>query len=256
MKVPSLKKPKKSVIIIICVVCAALVIGLIAWRAIKKRNNPDMGMDDPGMMFDGDGMIVDSANMFSGVVEPEESQNVNADPERVIDQILVQKGDTVTAGQKLFTYKNEDMSLQIEQANLDIAGFENNIKDAQDRIAELTKEKANKDTTEERKIQITSEIQQQNTAIKQAELSKKSKLAEINSINKKLASSVVTAPIGGIITNINSSTGMSSDGSFMTIQSNSTYRIKGTVDEMNVGSLMVGTTVTIHSRVDDTTGAV
>lgn len=47
-------------------------------------------------------------------------------------------------------------------------------------------------------------------------------------------------------------TGESSQNAFITILSTGAYRIKGTVNEMNVGSIIEGEPVIIRSRVDET----
>ncbi len=46
--------------------------------------------------------------------------------------------------------------------------------------------------------------------------------------------------------------GVDSSGAFITLLMSGTFRVKGTVDEMNVGSLSEGMNVTVHSRMDDT----
>ena len=64
------------------------------------------------------GSITGVQNRYMGVVQPQETVEINADSERTISEILVEVGDEVTEGTPLFTYDTEDLSLELEQTKL------------------------------------------------------------------------------------------------------------------------------------------
>ena len=72
---------------------------------------------------------------------------------------------------------------------------------------------------------------------------------EIENLQNSLDNSVVTAPIAGIIKQINNTSDGSSSGAYMTILMNGSYRVKCRVDEMNVRSLSEGMKAVVYSRV-------
>lgn len=251
------KKSKKKLVIIL--ILLAIAAAIITYFIIKKKKSDTVSYDDYPV-YDSSGVTIDSSsNYFAGVIEPEESKYVDADSDREIDEVFVSQGDTVHTGDKLFSYKTKDVSLQIEEAKLELEGYDTTIADSNQQISDLTAQKAkavqeataNKEPTASIEYQYDSQIQSLNTAIKQAELSKKKTQAQIDDLNKRVANTIVTSPIDGTISNVSTTTATGGSGHFITILSSGAYRVKGTVDELNVGSLSQGLPVIVHSRVDD-----
>lgn len=238
-----MKRHKKLIIIIIILIAAIAVILFFTLRR-KKSTNAHNVIDDYGS-----DSIVAGKTLYTGVIEPEQSYSINLDSDRTVESINVKAGDSVTAGQTLFTYQSKDYSLQVKQDQLEIQGYSDTIKSCQDQINELNKQK--EAAQSDMKLQYDSQIQDLTSQLKQAQLDQQTKQAEIDSLNKKIASSSVTSPIDGIVSKVASSS--SSDGSFITILSNTAFRIKATIDELNVGSLKEGMAVTISTRVNDKT---
>jgi HlyD family secretion protein len=246
------KKHKKLIIAIVVILILAIIAGGTYWFLAKGKKSGSEYIGGGNGNFDAGNADLSAATMFSGVVEPEQSHDIKLDSDRQVDKILFQKGDTVKAGQQLFTYKTADLSLQIEQGKLELSASNDSVTDLQNQINSLNAEKA-KATDDASRLQYASQIQDLTTQLKQAELNVKTKQAEIDSLNKKVSSSIVTSPIDGIITNINASTTSTDGSAFMTILSSNAYRVKGTVDEMNVSMLAAGTPVIFHSRINDKT---
>ena len=188
-----------------------------------------------------------ASNYYTGVIEPETSVNINKDSDREIAEVYVKVGDEVTKGQKLFAYKTNDVSLQIEQAKIELADFDTQIADSQSQINALTDQKAT--AAPENQTDLDDQIKSLNTAIKQAALDKKMKQAEIDSLNQKVGNAIVTSSIDGVVKSINTGDDSST---YMTILSTGAYQVKGTVDELNLASLSVNQKVKIHSRADKT----
>lgn len=241
-----MKKHKKRIIIIL-IVCLALAALLLVFFLKKRSGNS--ASSDTGLIGDyGSDDTIEGKTLYAGVIEPEQSYNINLDSDRTVESIDVKAGDTVTAGQKLFTYQSKDYSLQVQQDQLEIQGYSETIKSCQDQITDLTKQKAA--ASADMKLQYDSQIQDLTSQMKQAKLDQQTKQAEIDSLNKKISSSTVTSPIDGIVSKVATGSA-SSDGSFITILSDTTFRIKATVDELNVGSLKEGMAAKITTRVND-----
>ena len=244
------KKHKKLIITIVVILILAIVAGGAYWFLVKGKKSDSKNTAGGNHNFDSGNANLSASAIFTGVVEPEQSNDIKLDSDRQLDKILVQKGDSVKAGQQLFTYKTADLSLQIEQGKLELSASNDSVTDLQNQVSSLEAEKA-KATDDASKLEYSSQIQDLTTQLKQAELNVKTKQAEIDSLNKKISSSIVTSPIDGIITNINASNNSSDDTAFMTILSSNAYRVKGTVDELNISMLAAGTPVTFRSRIND-----
>ena len=112
--------------------------------------------------------------------------------------------------------------------------------------------------------------------LKKNEYSQKSKQAEITKLQNTMGNTEVRSPIDGVIQKIDTTklttddsgmddmdqdmsysdtgmTGESSQNAFITILSTGAYRIKGTVNEMNVGSIIEGEPVIIQMCIRDRT---
>lgn len=237
-----MKKHKKLIISLI-VLLVLIIIGLVVRGILKKKSDSAQNIDF------GDESVIATSNYYPGIIEPEQKYDINLDSERTIESINVKVGDKVTAGQTLFTYQSKDYSLQIQQAKLEIEGIDASIKNTQDQIAALNQEKASAST--EMKLQYESQIQDLNAELKQSELQKQTKSAEIDSLNKKVASSQVTSPIDGTVSSVNSN--QTGGGAFITLLSSGSFRIKANVDELNIASIQEGMKATIKTRVDDKT---
>lgn len=191
------------------------------------------------------------SNRYTGVVQPQETVEVNVDSERTVSEVLVEVGDAVEVGTPLFQYDTEDLSLELEQAKLDLENQDIEINGYKAQIAELEGER--KTAAEASKLGYTTKIQSIQMLIKQAEFTKSSKQLEMDKIQKKVDNSQVLSTVSGVIKSINDGQSQDEESSaFMTILSTGEYRIKGTVNEQNVGMLSAGADVIVRSRVDET----
>ena len=116
------------------------------------------------------GNLMGAQNRYSGVVQPQETVEVNADSERTIGEVYVEVGDTVEAGTPLFSYDTEDLTLELEQAKLELENQDIEISGYRNQIRELEKERTA--AAEANKFEYTTQIQTIETQIKQAEFTK------------------------------------------------------------------------------------
>ena len=192
------------------------------------------------------------SNRYNGVVETQDSYEVNVDSSRTISEIKVEAGDEVEEGQTLVTYDTSDLTMKIEQAKLELEGIQNEIDNYNKQIDTLTKEMEKVEESE--RYDYTTQIQNIQNSIAQKQFDMESKKLEISKEQKQVSSSSVVSKVAGVVKEINEK-GVDSNGNsapFMTILQTGEYRIKGSIDEQNVWMLSVGQEVVIRSRVDST----
>ncbi|MBR5429292.1 MAG: efflux RND transporter periplasmic adaptor subunit [Firmicutes bacterium] len=192
---------------------------------------------------------VASANYFNGVIEPQQTWDIQKDASREVAQVYVSVGQSVTVGQQLFAYATDELSLQLKQARLELDGINNEIDGYGAQISELTaqREQAGSD----QQLEYTVQIQEMQSSRQQAELNRQMKQMEIDNLLKSIDSAVVTSTMDGVVKQINIASA-EPDQPFMTVLASGAYQVKGTVDEMNVWALYEGMAVNIRSRVDET----
>ena len=193
-------------------------------------------------------------NRFAGVVEPQGTWSVAKNSDVEIKEIFVEEGDEVEEGDDLFEYSILKYEEDLQQAEIDLERLENDYTATQDAIAQLEKEKRNASSSEQ--ANYTIQIKEQGLTLKDKELDIEMKKAEIDKLEDNIDNAVVTSGISGIVKKINdgeSSGSGSDDNSFITVMRVGNYRIKGTVNEQNIGELTTGAAVLVHSRVNDRT---
>lgn len=211
------------------------------------------------------------SNRYAGVVEPQETVSVELESGRTVKEVQVKTGDQVKKGQLLFEYDLSSIQESLEEAQLDLDRLKNEASSLNEQISTLEKEK--KKASQDNQLSYTIEIETNKMNLKKNEYSQKSKQAEIDKLQNATGNTEVRSSIDGVIQKIDTSklttddsssvddteagdTSYSDDGSgssnaFITILSTGAYRIKGTVNELNIGNIIEGEPVIIRSRVDN-----
>lgn len=243
---------KRVGIIIGIVIVVAVVIAVGLWFLLRG-----------GAVSNGDKVYVESVkdltginygvqDRYSGVVEPQESQEIKKNPEKTVKEVFVHEGDIVEVGTPLFEYDTESIKSQIAQAELELEGIGNEIADYNNQIKTLQSERAQ--VSDDEKFQYTTQIQSIQTSIKQAEYNKESKRVEIENLQKSIENAVVASELAGVVKSISENGYDPYTGNelpYMTILAVGDYRIKGTVSEQNIWSITPGAQALIRSRVDE-----
>ena len=188
---------------------------------------------------------------FAGVVVSENVTEIKKDSDKGIKELLVKEGDDVTEGQALFSYDTDELQINLDRQKLELDQMYATIQSYQSQIAQLEQER-NK-VGEASKLQYTIEIQSAQPSLKEAQLSIKNKEAQVKQAQELLNNSTVVSPINGRIQSINES-GMNNYGepaAYITIQQSGSYRIKGTLNELQRGGIVEGSRIKISSRTDD-----
>ncbi|MCI8483379.1 MAG: efflux RND transporter periplasmic adaptor subunit [Lachnospiraceae bacterium] len=245
---------KKIGIIAAAVIVIAAAAGGGAWYLLKGNGGGGSSTDKvyvesvSSLNSSGSG----SQNRYSGVVEAQETWEVNKESEREVKEVFVKEGDTVEQGTPLFEYDMEEAKTEVQQAELELEGMRNEITSLQSQINQLSQEK--NAASEEDKFEYTAEIQEKQNSIKQTEYNIESKKVEIQKKKESIEHAVVTSEIAGVVKSINDS-GMDSmtgeTAAYMTVLAVGDYRVKGTVSETNIQMLSEEQPVILRSRVDE-----
>lgn len=235
----------------ILVIVIAVVIGVFVSRGSSSSDGLTAYVDSVSMITglgSGSGLM----NRYSGVVEPQETVQINRNQERKIKELYVKVGDKVEEGTELFAYDTDEISLNLSQAELELERLSASITSLKEQVKLLNSQKASVSTEE--KLEYTSQILNTENELKRAEYDVKSKQVEIDQLKSSLENSVVKSTVGGIVKSI-SENGMDMYGqseAYITLLSTKDYRIKGKVSEQNVWLLQTEQPVIIRSRVDET----
>lgn len=198
-------------------------------------------------------------NRYNGIVESQDTYEVNVDSARKIEKIHVEVGQEVSVGQTLVTYDLSDHQLKIDQANLEIESITNEINNHNIQLVLKTQEFLAAPDYE--KAYINAEIQSINNSITQCQLDLQSKQLEIEKYQKEMTNVALVSEVAGMVKDINEK-GIDANGNsapFMTILQSGEYRVKGSIDEQNIWTIAEGQPVLIRSRVDQNktwTGAI
>ena len=190
---------------------------------------------------------------FPGLVVSENITEIQKDSQMVVQELKVREGDDVKAGQELFCYDTQQLQLALDKQRLELEQMEMTIENYKQQITELEKERDNNSN----KLEYTIQIQTLQVDLKEAEINIKAKETAVIQSEALLANAVVFAPVDGRIQSISES-GTDNYGNpvaYITIQQTGSYRIKGTIGELQRGAVMEGTRMEVLSRTDDRTWA-
>lgn len=189
---------------------------------------------------------------FPGLVVSENVTEIQRDTDKTIAELLVREGDDVAQGQELFSYDTDELQLTLDKQRLELQQLEAMVENYTQQIATLERERAN--TSGSDQLQYTVQIQTMQVDLKEAELNIAAKQTEIQKSENILENAVVVSPVAGRVQTINES-GTDSYGNptaYITIQQAGSYRVKGTLGELQMGGIMEGSRIRILSRTDET----
>lgn len=188
---------------------------------------------------------------YAGVVEAGETFPVEKDPDMEVKERLVSAGDEVKAGDILFTYDTEAVSLELEKKELELEQLNASITTKTAQAEQLEKEKNRAPASEQ--LDYTLQIQELQVDVSEAKLNVTAKEKEIERYRLLLENAEVTAPVDGRVQTVNDKESTDDYGNpqpYMTIAQADAFRVKGSINEQSAGSLTEGMQVTIRSRTD------
>lgn len=187
---------------------------------------------------------------FAGMVVAENLTEIEKDPDKPLKELSVSVGDEVAEGQPLFTYNTDELQLSLDKQRLEQNQLVATIENYREQLADLKEDR--EDAKESEQLSYTIEIQTIEIDLKESELKLASMESEIAAAEKLLGDAVVYAPVVGRILSIseNGSDQFGNPLPYITIQQSGSFRIKGVIGELQLGSLTVGTRMRIVSRTD------
>ena len=192
------------------------------------------------------------SNRFSGMVSAGEETRIEKDESFKVAELKVAVGDTVKAGDVLFSYDMEAGQLDLEKAKLTLEQQQASLANLKTQKEDLEKQKAKASGNLE--LELSLEIRDVETQITEAEYNLKSKENEIAKLEASLQNTSVTSPVSGRIQSVNENGGYDDRGNplpYISIVSNEGYLVKAYVNETNMASVMEGTPVVLRARVGD-----
>ena len=225
---------KKKTFIAIALILVLAAGGAGAWYLFGRGTSGNAVYIMPVSSFVDFGMGV--TNRFSGVVEAQQTVDYKLDTSKTLKETYVNEGDTVHAGDPLFSYDTDSINLEIAQKKLDIQREQASITSNNELIAVTTDEL------------YKQQLRNENL---QTEYSIKALRNELNNLEASLQNAYVTSSVDGTVKYVSDGTGTSDV--YVSVMKTGDYVVKGKVNEMNISSLPQGTKVVIKSRVDNTT---
>ena len=189
---------------------------------------------------------------FAGIVVSENVTEIQKDTDKTVDEVLVKEGDDVVQGQELFCYDMEQLQLNLDKQKLELEQLKATIENYKSQIEDLEKDAKNAWGSD--KLQYTIQIQSTQIDLKEAELNLQAKEREVAQSEMLMENAVVVSPVTGRVTAINES-GYDNYGNplaYITIQQTGSFRVKGTLGELQRGGIMEGNRVRVVSRTDET----
>lgn len=254
MKQKGVWTPGKAAALIILAACLCIA-GFFGYRHLRNAAVTDDGEEVyvTSVAYLTGANVSGAVNRFAGVVESPETWSVDPNSEYKVAAVLVSVGQEVSEGQALFTYDVNAFQDQLAKAQIELERLNAERNALDDTIAELAKQqkKADKD----QQANFTIQIKQQELERKQKEYDITVKRSEIEKIQDNINNATVYSKISGVVQSINESsssdTQTGTDNGFIKIMKTGDLRVKGTVNEQNIGQIYEGLPVIVHSRVDE-----
>ncbi|EOP67823.1 MULTISPECIES: efflux RND transporter periplasmic adaptor subunit [Bacillus cereus group] len=203
-----------------------------------------------------------NTKLISGQVKPGNIESFYADPTKgKVKDIAVKEGQEVEKGTKLFSYDNEEINLQMKQAELDqkmasmrydqgkkkIDSLKNQIKKAKD-------SGAGKEVTDPLEEQVSElEIQQKTT-----ELEKEKGQLQSQQLKKKQDELTIYSNFAGVVQKLDKDAAQSSTQamggqgkSFLQIASKDPFQIQGTLTELQKSQIQKDQTFTATAKANN-----
>ena len=233
----------KKYLVVCLLLCMALTLAACGSQENAVYVQPVSELMNMGGIAPGD--------RFPGVVVSENITEIQKDNNMTVDELFVREGDDVAEGQELFAYDTQQLQLALDKQRLELQQLEASIENYEDQIKDL--EKSRKKAKESDKLEYTVQIQSLQVDLKEAQINITAKKSAVEQSEAVLENAVVVSPVAGRVQSVSES-GTDNYGNplaYITIQQTGSYRIKGTIGELQRGAIMEGTRLQICSRTDE-----
>lgn len=205
---------------------------------------------------------LNNTKLISGQVKPGNIESFYADPTKgKVKDIAVKEGQEVEKGTKLFSYENEEINLQIKQAELDQKMADMRYDQGEKKIDSLKKEikkakdnGAGKEVTDPMEEQVSElEMTQKTTDLEK----EKGKLQE-EELSKKQKELTIYSNFAGVVQKVDKDAAQSSSQAlggqgkaFLQVASKDPFQIQGTLTELQKSQIQKDQTFTVTAKANN-----
>ncbi|MDL2300305.1 efflux RND transporter periplasmic adaptor subunit [Clostridiaceae bacterium OttesenSCG-928-D20] len=249
---------KRKIIILTAIVLTIIALILLWFFYLDQKNSGEaVSVEKVSVIMNSTGGVI---NSYSGIVESQQTVLIPLDLTKTVEKLYVREGDSINEGDPLFSYDTEEISLQIEQAKLDLDRIIEGI-DSLEAQVNVLRSQRDKITSDALKLEYTQQIQSYEAQIKHEDYNKKSKELDLSRLERDLDNATVYSETNGVIRQIRStdeiqlpSDYLNTDKAwledYISILEEGELQIRGTINEQNIKDIEVGGAVSIRSRLD------
>ncbi|PFR30818.1 efflux transporter periplasmic adaptor subunit [Bacillus cereus] len=249
------KKKKWIIIGVIALIVAVVAINVFMVQGKKKGTAKGDAVSFEKVTE----RTLNNTKLISGQVKPGNIESFYADPSKgKVKDIAVKEGQEVEKGTALFSYENEEINLQMKQAELDQKMASMRYDQGKKKIDSLKKEikkakdsGAGKEVTEPMEEQVSElEIGQ-----KTADLEKEKGQLQAEELKKKQSELTIYSNFAGVVQKLDKDAAQSSaqamggqGKSFLQIASKDPFQIQGTLTELQKSQIQKDQTFTATAK--------
>jgi HlyD family secretion protein len=255
MQIEKTRNPKKIWIVLGVIISILLIVGIniTVTQNKSKVSTEDLKYAKVTMKE------ISNTKLVSGRVVPGNEETFYIDSTKgKVNEIFVQEGQTIEPGQKLYSYDNPELGIQLKQFDIDKKMTNIRYDQEKSQIASLKKEiQTNKNMGAGKELitPLENQLQDAEFQLKTTELElEKNKLQE-QDLQLKQNELVVTSRIKGIVKKVDKDVSQSSpsltgaQGSpFIQIASQDPYQVHGTLSELQMSQIQPEQSITITSK--------
>ncbi len=187
-----------------------------------------------------------STTRYAGIVEAEKTVDYKQNGDQTIEEIYVEEGQEVSVDQPLFKYNVTDTQNKITSTSIDIEELNANNQALQNEITEIRN--AGGDP-----LEVTTMIQSKQLEIRKNNYAVQSKQAELQQLQVQVNNAVVKSSLNGTVKAVNRPEEETDTSKpVISITQSGDFKVTGKVDETNISSIVVGQSVIVRSRMDET----
>ncbi|PEZ03458.1 efflux transporter periplasmic adaptor subunit [Bacillus sp. AFS018417] len=247
------KKKKWIVVGIIALIVIVAAVNIFIMQSKKKGSTADVKFTEVAERQ------LNNTKLVSGQVKPGNIESFYADMTKgKVKDIAVKEGQEVKKGDKLFSYDNEEINLQMQQAEIDQEMASMRYDQGQKKIDSLKQDiKKAKDSGAEKAVieSLESQLSDLEMTQKAATLEKEKGNLHIEELKKKQGELTVYSNFAGVVQKLDkdatqgSTQAMGGQGKpFLQIASKDPFQVQGTLTELQKSQIQKDQTVTVTAK--------
>ncbi|MFB5253369.1 efflux RND transporter periplasmic adaptor subunit [Bacillus mycoides] len=205
---------------------------------------------------------LNNTKLISGQVKPGNIESFYADPTKgKVKDIAVKEGQEVEKGTKLFSYDNEEINLQMKQAELDQKMADMRYDQGKKKIDSLKKEiKKAKDSGAGKEVTdpMEEQVSELEMAQKTTDLEKEKGKLQKEELNKKQKELTIYSNFTGVVQKLDKDAAQSSSQAlggqgkaFLQVASKDPFQIQGTLTELQKSQIQPEQTFTVTAKANN-----